>query len=312
MGKHPPANYGITAVIALLLSVGLILAGVIQIITALLTLPVLACKGRNAFHSIQSAVWRSIVTFLSVGLNPFWCARMVWVGDNPGPPKGKMGSVFFINHRSNADAWFSAWGITRMCHEARYVYKSSLKKIPFFGWNLQLAGDLAVEFGDKSKIVAMMENAKEALRQGYNVAVFPEGTRSPSGMLQEFKPGFFKICAELGCPAVPIVMLGTEKAWPLGFKMGCASVQVCVGEPLDCSEIEGPEQIMEAMEQAMTTIATQVLEDGDSGAPLTDPFLTKEPYPWWTPPDSIKDLPKEEQVKLLRAGKTHERGKKIF
>lgn len=224
-----------------------------------------------------------------------------------------MGSIIFVNHRSNADPWFSAWAMTRMCTEGRYVYKSSLKKIPALGWCLQLAGDLAVEFGDKSKIIDMMEEAKNVLRSGYNVVVFPEGTRSPSGILQDFKPGFFKICAELNCPAVPVVMLGTERAWPLsGLKMGCASVQVGVGETLDTSDIEGPEALMEALEKRMKEMAREMLEDVGDPEEQTDPFITGRPYPYWQAPAELKDLAEDEQVRLLRTGNTHQRGKKLF
>merc|ERR1712146_373692 len=85
----------------------------------------------------------------------------------------------------------------------RFVYKSTLGKLPFGGCNLRLAGDLPAHFGDKERIKDMLDQARDLLRSGYNVGIFPEGTRSSSGLLQDFKPTFFQICAELGCPAGP-------------------------------------------------------------------------------------------------------------
>lgn len=194
--------------------------------------------------------------------------------------------------------------------EARFVYKATLGNIPFAGCCARLAGELPAKFGDKEQIKGMLEQAKELLRNGYNVCVFPEGTRSPSGLLQDFKPTFFQICAELGCPAVPMVLLGSEQAWPVGgFKVACAQTTALLGQPIMPDEAGG-EGLSAKVAQAMQALAQQALEEEAVGP--DDPLLTGRPYSWWKAPEELQDLSEDEQFQLLRSGKAHQRGKNIF
>jgi len=148
-----------------------------------------------------------------------------------------------------------------------------------------LAGDLPADFGNKEQIKAMLDEARSLLSHGTNILVFPEGTRSPSGILQAFKPTFFDICAELGCLAVPLVFMGTERAWPAqGFRMGCATVTAFLGEPL----IPGPgggAQLSKDVAKAFREMASKALDQG--AVADDDPLLTDLPYPWWEIPEQF-------------------------
>ena len=57
---------------------------------------------------------------------------------------------------------------------------------------------------------------KSILSDGESVLIFPEGTRSRTGQLQEFKPGVGLIAQELGVPVVPAYIQGTHQAMPVG------------------------------------------------------------------------------------------------
>jgi len=274
--------------------------------------------GRWRFRYIQSLLWRAIPSITGVLLSPIWSCEVLQLGSETAPSKGRTGkgSVYFFNHRSNADPWFSGWTLTRMGIEGKYVYKSSLGSIPIFGCCAPLAGDLSAKFGDKAKIAELLQKSKDTLNAGYNIIVFPEGTRSPSGILQEFKPAFFKICAEVGATAVPVCMLGTECAWPLGgLRFGCARVIVGIGDPIYPSGPDGGTALVEAVEEKMVELARSLLEgrDGEvSQEASSEPYLTGRPYPYWSPPPNLADLDIDEQVKLLRTGKTHQRGAKLL
>lgn len=311
-GSSPRPSCLITAVFAVIFLVSLLLTLVLQLVLAVLTSPMLLCC-HSGFHHLQSYVFRGVMSFVCIGLNPFWCTSVRWLGARAGHPRGKLGSVIFCNHRSNANAFFSSWVLARSLIEARYVYKSSLNDTPA-GPCLLLAGDLSVKFGNPSAIADMKERAKALLRAGYNIVVFPEGTRSPSGLLQEFKLGFFRICMEVGCPAVPMVLLGTERAWPLGGGLlGRATELAAIGEPLDPHP--GPdaaERLAVDMAHRMEEMARELLAGAPAAVAASDPFTTGLPYPWWQPSGDLVGLPLEEQVKLLRAGQTHARGQRLL
>lgn len=314
ISRPPKGSWPVTVVVGVLTVVGFVLSFLVQCLVALLTSPLLLPKfrgGRYRFQRIQSIIWRFMIGLFTVGLNPVWHVRIRRAGKTVGPPKGQtLGSVIFCNHRSNADPFMLAWAQTCCCIQGHYIYKSSLKKVPFAGCNSVLAGDLAVHFGDKAKIKAMIEEAKMVLRRGENLIVFPEGTRSPSGILQDFKPTFLEICAELGCPVVPACVLGTERIWPTGgFKLAAASALVVIGEAMAPGPGGGPE-LGRRVAEAIRGLAQGALEEGDwdDGE---DPLLTERPYPWWSPPPDAAGLEEAELLGLLRQAKLHERGARI-
>ena len=57
---------------------------------------------------------------------------------------------------------------------------------------------------------------KSILSGGDSVLIFPEGTRSRTGKLQEFKPGVGLIAQELGAPVIPVYIQGAHRAMPVG------------------------------------------------------------------------------------------------
>lgn len=54
------------------------------------------------------------------------------------------------------------------------------------------------------------------LRQNKMIAVAPEGTRSPTGQLQEFQPVLAKIAVSRHIPILPVAASGAERAMPVG------------------------------------------------------------------------------------------------
>ena len=57
-----------------------------------------------------------------------------------------------------------------------------------------------------------------ALKNGSLVCLFPEGTRSPNGEIQEPKGGIGFLIAKAKVPVVPVYLDGTYKAYPKGAK----------------------------------------------------------------------------------------------
>jgi len=58
--------------------------------------------------------------------------------------------------------------------------------------------------------------ARELIDEGWNVVVFPEGTRSRDGWIGDFRPGAARLAVENGIPAVPIAIRGSYQAMPRG------------------------------------------------------------------------------------------------
>jgi 1-acyl-sn-glycerol-3-phosphate acyltransferase len=56
----------------------------------------------------------------------------------------------------------------------------------------------------------------ELIDEGWNLLVYPEGTRSPDGWIHPFRAGAALLCARTGRPAVPIAIRGAYRAMPRG------------------------------------------------------------------------------------------------
>lgn len=81
--------------------------------------------------------------------------------------------------------------------------------------------------------------AGEALHQGYNLLIFPEGTRSPDGELLEFKPTLGYLALTYGVDVLPMYLDGTHDALPKGSMFPKAKeLKVRIGPPLMYQEMK--------------------------------------------------------------------------
>jgi 1-acyl-sn-glycerol-3-phosphate acyltransferase len=95
-----------------------------------------------------------------------------------------------------------------------FILKRELLWIPFYGWFARHAGMIPVDRGGgKAVLVAMTARAREALLEGRQIVVFPEGTRRPPGAEPKYKFGIAHLYAEGVAPCVPVA-LNSGLFWP--------------------------------------------------------------------------------------------------
>src|SRR5260370_33858382 len=92
--------------------------------------------------------------------------------------------LFVANHTSSADAPSVVGAIPR---RIAVILKESLFKWPIVGQVFLSAHFIPVNRKAHDSAVASVEKATEALRAGQSFLIYPEGTRSPDGLLQESK-----------------------------------------------------------------------------------------------------------------------------
>jgi 1-acyl-sn-glycerol-3-phosphate acyltransferase len=116
--------------------------------------------------------------------------------------------LFVANHTSSADAPAVVGAIPR---RIAVLLKESLFKWPIVGQAFMLAHFIPVNRSDRESAIASVERAADAMKAGQSFLIYPEGTRSPDGRLQEFKKGAVALAIKAGVPIVPVLCSGAHR-----------------------------------------------------------------------------------------------------
>ncbi|TXN68604.1 lysophospholipid acyltransferase family protein [Methylobacterium sp. WL6] len=98
--------------------------------------------------------------------------------------------------------------------EFAYVLKRELLFIPLIGWFLSRSGMVAIDRSKGARAMSLMNAAAaDAIAQGRQLIVFPEGTRTAPGAAPAYKQGLSHLYAALSVPCLPVA-LNTGLYWP--------------------------------------------------------------------------------------------------
>jgi 1-acyl-sn-glycerol-3-phosphate acyltransferase len=116
--------------------------------------------------------------------------------------------LFAANHTSSADAPAIVGAIPR---RIAVLLKASLFQWPIVGQAFRSVHFIPVNRSHRESAIASVEKATEALKAGQSFLIYPEGTRSPDGRLQEFKKGAVVMAIKAGVPIVPMICSGAHR-----------------------------------------------------------------------------------------------------
>jgi 1-acyl-sn-glycerol-3-phosphate acyltransferase len=145
----------------------------------------------------------------------------------------KTACLFVANHTSSADAPAVVGAIPR---RVAILLKESLFRWPIAGQAFALAGFIPVNRREHDSAIASVEKATASLRAGQSFLIYPEGTRSPDGRLQEFKKGAAVMAIKAGVPIVPIACSGAHRVMrKRSLRIHPGEVLVGFLDPIDAS-----------------------------------------------------------------------------
>lgn len=184
----------------------------------------------------------------------WWCANYIFwnyfytflfslrkQGGNNIPKNGPV--LLIANHESFLDPVAVGLTSTRnLC----YLARKSLFHNPWLAAYLKAVGVFPVDLDGVAKegirsTLALLEKNKVVL-------LFPEGTRSESGTVQDLQPGIILLARRSGAPVLPVGIVGAYEAMPRTslipnfcplFKEGSkGSIAVSIGKPVYPHELE--------------------------------------------------------------------------
>ena len=137
------------------------------------------------------------------------------------------------------------------------IVKKELLAIPFFGWGLASLRPIAI---DRSNPMQALRDVKTSslrrLKQGCNVLIFPEGTRTAPGTVGTYARSGADIACQAGVPIIPVAHNGAE-CWPhKQYLKYPGTITLIIGEPISTEGRNRKELTKEVQEWIESTIKT--------------------------------------------------------
>jgi 1-acyl-sn-glycerol-3-phosphate acyltransferase len=165
-------------------------------------------------------------------------------------------SVLFVsNHQGNFDIPLLLGYIEK---PKAFIAKIELLKFPLIRTWMKHMKCVFMDRSDIRQSLKVINQSAEHLKEGYSMVIFPEGTRSKTKSLGEFKPGSLKLALKAGVPIVPVTINGSYKIMEQnGSRIKPAHVEITIHDPIPTYNLtkdqaaELPERVRSIIEQGL-------------------------------------------------------------
>ena len=172
--------------------------------------------------------------------------------------------MLYSNHQSFADICATLW-LMKDHAMMGYVSKEEWRKYPILADVVEYSRSIYLIRNNPKEAVKALGEAKKMLDMGFNLCIFPEGTRSQCHEMGEFKAGAFKFAEKGKVPILPVTLDGGYKLFEEKRTYQPAHIKITV-HPLVhiekmSKEINKMKQDSIALINQITTISKQRLFD---------------------------------------------------
>jgi 1-acyl-sn-glycerol-3-phosphate acyltransferase len=170
-------------------------------------------------------------------------------------------AIVAANHLSAADEVF-----TPICARRQVLYFAKAEYFAEPGlrgrlraWMFREFGHIPVDRDDTRAAAGTITTGAELLGRGRVLGIYPEGTRSPDGMLHKFRTGVARLALRSGAPVVPVGLVGTDDVLAPGDgRWRRRPVAVHFGKALDFSGRAEDERSARALREVTETIRAAI------------------------------------------------------
>ena len=168
--------------------------------------------------------------------------------------------IFAGNHCSQYDI-FSFQGY--FPHDFRWIAKKELFRIPLFGQAMRRVGYIAIDRSAGRQAMKSLDEAAKRIAAGSSVLIFPEGTRSGDGSLQEFKTGAVLLAIKAGVPIVPLGFVGSHAVLPKGALLPrSGEIVIRIGTPMATAHYKSNDK--QLLAQALHDAVADLLKESSA------------------------------------------------
>lgn len=147
--------------------------------------------------------------------------------------------AFIGNHLSILDIPVLRYAANR---DIGFVAKQEVLKVPVLGFWVKHMNCVPLDRSNPRSAIKVIAQGAQYLKEGYNMAIFPEGTRSKNGEVSEFKKGSMKLAVKAKAPIVPVSIDGTSKCFEDNKKFKEGKVTIVFGKPIYTDDLTKEEE----------------------------------------------------------------------
>jgi 1-acyl-sn-glycerol-3-phosphate acyltransferase len=139
--------------------------------------------------------------------------------------------VYAANHQGGFDILAI---LGRLPVQFRWLAKEELFHVFVMGRAMKAIGYIPINRQDRRKAFESITRAAEKIRSGTSVVIFPEGTRSPDGIMRDFKKGGFILAIKSQQPIVPVSISGSHAILPnkRDWIVNPGVIHIAIGSPI--------------------------------------------------------------------------------
>lgn len=162
--------------------------------------PITKSRAAGNYETERENIRLACLTFVD-HLIEKWDFQVNITGAENLPEEGPV--VYIANHQSYGDALGTLKLISEK-HQIGYIGKDYFGKIPYFGSWVTRIRSIYIQRGNTRNSLRVIGEGVEYLKDGFSLVIFPEGTRSKTEQMDEFKPGSFKLATKAQVPIIPL------------------------------------------------------------------------------------------------------------
>ncbi|MFH1577998.1 MAG: AMP-binding protein [Candidatus Omnitrophota bacterium] len=175
-------------------------------------------------------VFKGVISFI---FRLFW--RLKVNGKEFIPPQGPY--LFCSNHASFLDGFILFAGLpARSVPDLFFIGHAKIFEHPLVSWTVRVARLISID--PVRHLTEALQAARFVLGHKKIVCIFPEGTRSVDGEIQDFKKGIGILAKELDIMIIPVYIKGSHYAWPRAKKFPrIYPLRIIFGKPVHWQEL---------------------------------------------------------------------------
>lgn len=150
--------------------------------------------------------------------------------------KGLKSAVFAGNHQSMLDIFLYLGNIPI---NGGFLAKKQILYIPVIGFLAVIFGHIVIDRSNPKKSLESVQRCIKAVKKGWSIYIFPEGTRTNEGEISPFKSGSLKIPMRTEAPVVPVAVAGVYKVLKKKqLRINRGHMVISFGKPMDTKGLE--------------------------------------------------------------------------